>query len=47
MGVEYAQYDEWVYNRWYDFYASRAGVQPEAVDVFSLDAVASRFPPDE
>jgi hypothetical protein len=47
MASEYAQYDDWVYNRWFDFYAARAGALDGFIDVFAVDAVASRLPPDE
>jgi hypothetical protein len=47
MAGEYAQYDDWIYNRWFDFYAARAGAFDGFIDVFGVDAVASRLPPDE
>jgi hypothetical protein len=46
MGVEYEQYDEWVYNRWYDFYENHVDSQRSVEEVLSAKAVASRLPPD-
>jgi hypothetical protein len=47
MAGEYAEYDQWVYDQWYDFYARRVGSTTGIIEVFGADAVASRFPPDE
>jgi hypothetical protein len=46
MKVEYDEYDEWIYNRWYDFYELHVDGQRSVEEVLSEKAVASRLPPD-
>jgi hypothetical protein len=46
LAAEYARYDEWVYERWYDFYAEHAAGQRSMGELLGASAVASRLPAD-
>jgi hypothetical protein len=46
MRAEYEQYDDWIYNRWYEFYEGHVDGQRSVSEVLSAKAVASRLPPD-
>ncbi len=46
MAAEYAEYDDWVYNCWYDFHASHVAANQGVVEVFGTSLVASSLPPD-
>ena len=36
LAAEYARYDEWVYERWYDFYAEHAAGQRGVGELWAL-----------
>jgi hypothetical protein len=46
LAAEYARYDEWVYERWYDFHAANTVGQRGVSESLEARAVASRLPPD-
>jgi len=46
MADEYAAYDAWIYDRWYDFYASWMAAGGEPADALEPGLVASRLPPE-
>jgi hypothetical protein len=46
MADVYAAYDAWVYNKWYDFYASWTAAGGGTADALEPGLVASRLPPE-
>ena len=46
MASDYDNYDSWVYDRWYDFYAERVAGEPAVLDSIEPGQVALRVSPD-
>jgi hypothetical protein len=46
MADVYADYDAWVYDKWYDFYASWTAAGGRSADTLEPGLVASRLPPE-
>jgi hypothetical protein len=46
LAAEYARYEEWVYEYWYDFHAEQTLGLRSVSELLEANAVASRLPPD-